>query len=311
MKILIAGGSGLIGRALTAELLRDNHKVVILSRNPARTPAIPEDVQIAGWDGKTPRGWSQLLESTDAIVNLAGANIAGDGFFPTRWTNSRKQIIRQSRLDAGKAIVEAIKMAKHRPGVLIQSSAIGFYGPLTDQAVDETGPAGDDFMARLCQEWEQSTKSVELSGVRRVVVRTGIVLSNHGGALGRMILPYKLFAGGPFGNGKQVMSWIHIADEVAAIKFLIESPAATGIYNLTAPNPVTNTEFGKTLSKVMHRPYYLPVPGFAMRMLFGEVATVVLDGQRVLPACLLRSGYEYKYPNIELALRHILASRGL
>ena len=310
MKILIAGGSGLIGRALTRELLRDNHKVVILSRNPAQTPAISEDVQIAGWDGKTARGWSQLLEGTDAIVNLAGANIAGDGFFPTRWTNSRKQIIRQSRLDAGKAIVEAITIAKHKPGVLVQSSAIGFYGPLTDHTVDETGPAGDDFMARLCQEWEQSTEAVEMSGVRRVLARTGIVLSYHGGALGRMILPYKLYAGGPFGDGKQVMSWIHIADEVAAIKFLIESPEATGIYNLTAPNPVTNAEFGKTLSKVMHRPYYLPVPGFAMRMLFGEVATVVLDGQRVLPARLLRSGYEFKFPNIELALQQILANRG-
>jgi len=309
MKILIAGGSGLIGRALTRELLRDNHQVVILSRDPARTPAISEDVYIAGWDGKTARGWSQLLEETDAIVNLAGANIAGDDFFPTRWTNSRKQIIRQSRLNAGRAIVEATTIAKHKPSVLVQSSAIGFYGPLVDHAVDETGPAGGDFMARLCQEWELSTESVELSGVRRVVARTGIVLSDHGGALGRMILPYKLFAGGPFGKGKQVMSWIHIADEVAAIKFLIESPEATGIYNLTAPNPVTNAEFGKTLSKVMHRPYYLPVPGFAMRMLFGEVATVVLDGQRVLPASLLRSGYEFKFPNIELALQQILVNR--
>ena len=251
-----------------------------------------------------------MLEGTDAIVNLAGANIAGDGFFPTRWTNSRKKIIWQSRLDAGKAIVEAITLAEHKPSVLVQSSAIGFYGPLTDRTVDETGPAGNDFMADLCQEWEQSTEVVEMSGVRRVVARTGIVLSHHGGALGRMILPYKLFAGGPFGNGKQVMSWIHIADEVAAIKFLIESPEATGIYNLTAPNPVTNAEFGKTLSKVMHRPYYLPVPGFAMRMLFGEVATVVLDGQRVLPARLLRSGYEFKFPNIELALQQILANWG-
>lgn len=310
MKILIAGGSGLIGRALTRELLRDSHKIIILSRDPAQALAISEDVQIAGWDGKTAQGWSQLLEGTDAIVNLAGANIAGDGFFPTRWTNSRKQIIRQSRLDAGKAIVEAITIATHKPGVLVQSSAIGFYGPLKDCTVDETGPAGNDFMARLCQEWELSTERVELSGVRRVIARTGIVLSDHGGALGRLILPYKLYAGGPFGMGKQVMSWIHIADEVAAIRFLIENPEAAGIYNLTAPNPVTNAEFGKTLSKVMHRPYYLPVPGFAMRMLFGEVATVVLDGQRVLPARLIRSGYEFKYPNIELALQQILEKQG-
>lgn len=306
LRIIIAGGSGLIGKALTRELRRNNHEVVILSRNPEHAIRVSEGVKYFSWDGRTQQGWGNLVEGANAVVNLAGANLAGEGFFPARLTMERKQVLKQSRLNALKAIIEAIETASEKPKVLIQASAIGYYGSLGDQPVDESKPVGNDFMARLLQEVEQSTQHVESLGVRRVVIRSGVVLTNQGGALSRLLLPYKLFVGGPLGNGRQVLSWIHVDDEVKAIRYLIENPGTSGVYNLTAPNPVTNAEMGKAIAKVMHRPYYLPVPGFAMRLLFGEVATVVLDGQRVIPTRLLASGFEFDYPRIDMALENIL-----
>jgi uncharacterized protein (TIGR01777 family) len=306
MRIVIAGGSGLIGRELAREFRQDNHEVIILSRNPGNAAQIPEGVKIIAWDGKTQQGWGNWVEGADAVINLSGANIAGEGFLPARWTEERKSIIRVSRIDAGNAITEAISSASEKPKVLVQSSAIGYYGPLKNEPVDETAAAGGDFMAHLCEEWEQSTAPVQTIGVRCVVIRSGIVLSNKGGALTRILLPYKLFAGGRFGNGRQVMSWIHISDEVNAIRFLIDNPSASGVYNLTAPNPVTNNEMGKAIGRVMHRPHYLPVPGFVMRLSFGEVSAVVLGGQRVLPSRLLTSGYQFTFPTIDLALGDIL-----
>ena len=306
MRIIIAGGSGLIGNALTHDLLQDKHEVIILSRNPGYRSSMQPEVKLYTWDGKTQQGWGKLVEGADIIVNLAGANIAGEGFFPARWTKERKENIRLSRINAGKAITEAITSAQEKPKVLVQSSGIGFYGPRNDVLLDETADSGNDFMAHLCQEWESSTAEVEAQGVRRVIIRTGVVLSKQGGALNRLLLPYKLFLGGPLGNGRQVMSWIHIMDEVKAIRFLIENEQTRGVYNLTAPNPVTNAEMGKQIGKNLHRPYYLPVPDFAMRMLFGEVSSVVLDGQRVLPKRLLQSGYVFKYPAVDMALAEIL-----
>lgn len=306
LRIILAGGSGLIGRALTRELRQYNHEVLILSRNPGQATRVDDGVKIFAWDGVTQQGWGKLVEGADAVVNLAGANLAGESLLPARFTNKRKQIIKQSRLNAAKAIIEAIDTAREKPKLLIQSSAIGYYGPLGDQPVDEAGEAGKDFMAQVLQEVEQSTEVVETLGVRRVVTRSGVVLTDQGGALARLLIPFKLFAGGPFGNGRQVMSWIHITDEVKAIRFLIENSETSGAYNLTAPNPVTNAEMGKVMAKILRRPYYLPVPGFALRLLFGEVASVVLDGQRVLPARLLASGYVFKYPRIDMALADIL-----
>jgi len=306
MKIIITGGTGLIGSALTQSLRRDQHEVFILSRYPGSKSLALNGVKIYTWDGKTQQGWGRLVEGADAIVNLAGANIAGEGFFPSRWTKERKKNIRLSRINAGKAVTDAIASAKVKPKVLIQSSAIGFYGSSMGELVDETSASGGDYMAILCEEWEQSTDVVESYGVRRVVIRTGVVLSNQGGALSRLLLPYKLFVGGPFGNGRQVISWIHMADEIMAIRYLIDHQEARGVFNLTAPNPVTNSELGKQIAKTIHRPYYLPIPGFALRLLFGEVSTVVLDGQRVLPYRLLKSGYEFMYPKIDEALVDLL-----
>jgi len=306
VKILITGGTGLIGRELTRVLLLAGHEVVILSRNSQTNPDIPQGVRMLHWDGKTSQGWADGLEGAQAVINMAGENIAGSGFFPKRWTPERKRIIYESRINAGKAIVEAITLVKNKPTVLIQSSAIDYYGPLPDQSIDEDQPAGNDFFSRVCQDWEDSTKSVTSLGVRHVVTRTGVILTARGGALTRLLLPYKLFAGGPFGNGKQVLSWIHMSDVIGAIQFLINDPASSGVYNLTAPNPVTNSQIGKAIAKTLHRPYWLPVPGFIMRLLFGEVATVVLDGQRVIPKRLQESGYIYKFSEINTALGDIL-----
>ncbi len=306
LRIIIAGGSGLIGKALTRDFRRDNHEVIILSRNPDQAIRVDDGVKLLAWDGMTKRGWGKLVEGADAVLNLAGANLAGEGFFPARWTQERKQNIKQSRLNALTAIIEAIDAASEKPKVLIQSSAIGYYGPRDDRPVDEAGLVGQDFMARSLQEVEQASESVEQLGIRRVVVRSGVVLTNQGGALSRLLLPFKLFVGGPLGNGRQVLSWIHIRDEVKAIRYLVENPDTSGVYNLTAPNPVTNAEMGKAIAKIMRRPYYLPVPGFAMRLLFGEVATVVLDGQRVIPTRLLESGFEFDFPKIDMALENIL-----
>lgn len=306
MRIMITGGSGLIGRELTGNLTQNGHEVIILSRTPARVSGLPQGARAVAWDGKTTQGWGGLIEETDAIVNLVGENLAGEGFFPSRWTEKRKRTLKESRILPGQAILEAIEAARHKPEVLVQSSAVGYYGPRGDEKLTEDNAPGDDFLARYCQEWESTTAGVEEMGVRRVVIRSGVVLSTKGGALPRILLPFKLYAGAHFGNGRQYMSWIHPADEIGAIRFLIENKEAQGVFNLTAPNPQTNAGLSRTIGKVMKRPYFLFVPGFALRLAFGEVTTVVLDGQRVLPKRLLDIGYEFQYPELEAALRDIL-----
>ena len=250
-----------------------------------------------------------VVEGADAIVNLAGENIAGEHFFPKRWTGKRKQLILQSRLEAGHAITNAVQLASKKPSVVIQSSAIGYYGPLGVEAVDEKAPPGNDFLAMTCVTWEASTAEVEKLGIRRVVIRTGVVLSAKGGALSRLMLPFKFYVGGPLGSGQQVYSWIHIADQVGAIRFLIENPTAHGVFNLTAPYPLTNAAFARTLGKILNRPSFLPVPSFVFKLLFGEVATVVLDGQRVLPKRLQEMGYPFNYVQAGEAVRDLLGKR--
>jgi hypothetical protein len=306
MRIIISGGSGLIGSELAKELLENGHELVILSRNPGRVTNLPNRLQMIGWDGKTSQGWGHLVEGAEAIINLAGENIAGEKFFPVRWTVERKRVILQSRLDAGKALIEAIRATESKPGLLVQSSAIGYYGPLHDETVDENWPAGRDFLAKTCQAWEDSTAEVESLGVRRAIIRTGVVLSSQGGAFARLLLPFKLFAGGPLGSGKQYLSWIHMADQVGAIRFLIENPVAQGVYNLTAPQPVNNAVLARIIGQVMGRPSFIPVPAFVFRMLFGEVATVVVDGQRVLPNRLQQLGYSFQFKQAEEAVRNLL-----
>jgi uncharacterized protein (TIGR01777 family) len=301
MRVIITGGTGLIGRALAADLAAGGHEVILLSRAPGRVTGLPAGVRAEGWDGRTATGWGPLADGADAIVNLAGENL-GAG----RWTAERKRRIRDSRLNAGRAVVEAVQAVSRAPRVVVQSSAVGYYGPQGDQELAEEAPPGNDFLARLCVEWEASTAPVEAMGVRRVVIRSGVVLHASEGALPRMLLPFKLFVGGPLGGGRQALSWIHIADEVAAIRFLVEKEEAAGAFNLAAPHPLTNAEFGRAVGRVLGRPAWLPAPAFALRLALGEMATVVLDGQRVVPRRLLGMGFAFRFPEAEAALRDLL-----
>lgn len=306
MRIIITGGTGQVGKVLAADLLKDGHEVIALSRNPGKPHDLPAGIRVEKWDARTADGWGHLADGADAIVNLAGENLAGYSFFPARWTESRKQLLRDSRLNAGKAIVAAVQQAASKPRVVVQASAVGYYGPHDNSvALAEDAPAGDDFLGEICVEWEDSTKAVEALGVRRVITRGGVVLSFEEGALARLALPFKLFAGGPMGSGKQPFPWIHPADQAAATRFLIENETASGAFNLAAPEATTNGEFAKILGKVMRRPSWIPVPGFAMRLMFGEVAAVVLEGQRAIPQRLKEMGYTFRFPTAEAALRDI------
>lgn len=307
MRVIITGGTGLLGKHLAASLVKDEHEVFILSRNPKLAKGIPNEACVEGWDAKSAKGWVALADGADAIVNLAGANLAGENFFPGRWTDEYKKIILDSRINAGRAVVEAVEQASKKPRVVIQASAVGYYGVHNAERLTEDAPPGSDFPAKVCIEWEKSTAPVEQMGVRRAIIRTGVPLSFDGGALARLALPFKLFVGGPLGSGKQPLPWIHPDDEIAAIRFLIDNENANGAFNLTAPNPLTNSEFARVLGKVMGRPSWIPVPGFAFNILFGEVATIVLDGQRAIPKRLLDMGYTFKFPDAESALRDLYA----
>ena len=308
MRVIITGGTGLIGRALSESLASDGHEVIVLSRSPQRAVGLPPNVRVERWDARSAEGWAPLADGADAIVNLAGANLAGTGFLPSRWTAERKEIIQRSRVDAGQAVVAAVELARDKPGVVIQSSGIGYYGFCGDEEIVEGAPPGDDYLARLAYEdWEPSTAKVEEMGVRRATIRTAAVLSAEEGALYRLLLPFRLFVGGRMGSGKQWLSWIHLTDQVRAIRFLIEDEEASGPYNLAAPHPVTNAEFARVLGRVMGRPSIVPLPAFAMKLAFGEVASVLLEGQRALPGRLLDLGFTFRFPDAEAALRDLLA----
>jgi len=307
MRVLITGGTGLIGRALSANLASDGHEVIILSRSPGRATHLPDGVRAERWDACTAEGWGHLADGADAIVNLAGSSIAGEGFFPSRWTDEQRRLIRESRLDSSRAVVKAVALAEQKPRVVIQASGVGYYGYRGDESLTEKAEPGDDWAARFTvEEWEPSTAPVEEMGVRRAVARTGVVLSTEDGALPRLLLPFRLFVGGPMGSGDQWVSWIHLKDEARALRFLIENEEARGALNITAPNPVTNGELAKLLGKVMGRPAWIPVPGFAMRLAFGEVADVVLKGQRAVSQRLLDLGFEFQFPAAEAALVDLL-----
>lgn len=306
MKVIIAGGTGLIGRQLTKELVEHDHIVVILSRNPGKATSLPQSVEVFAWDGITTRGWGDLIDGSQAVINLAGENIGGEGFLPSRLTETRKQRIRDSRIDSTKALVAAIEAAENKPQVFVQSSAIGYYGFHDAQQLTEESPAGDDFFAEW-RDWETVSVPVEGMGIRRVIIRTGLYFSTRkGSALNRLVLPFKLYAGGPIGDGQQYFSWIHEVDESRAIRFLIEGENVQGAFNLTAPNPATNAEVGKAIARVLERPYYLPTPEFAFTLAFGEIGALVTKGQRVIPERLQEQGFEFKFPEVETALRDLL-----
>jgi hypothetical protein len=300
MKAILAGGSGLLGRALTVNLVKDGHEVIVLSRSASR-PAQNGTPQIVHWDGQTAQGWGELVEGADAIVNLAGENLSAG-----LWTPARKRLILESRRNAGQAVVQAVTAGQAKPKMVIQVAAVGYYGDRSEAGLTESEPPGADFLAQVCQAWENSSHGVEELGVRRCVLRMGILLDRKSVALARMALTTRLFVGGPLGSGRQWLPWIHLQDAVRAIRHLIETPSAAGVFNLAAPQAVTNKQFFQTLGKVMHRPSFIPAPAFAIRLFFGEMSTVVLTGQNVSVQRLERAQFRFQFPLLEDALRDII-----
>ncbi|HEX2254099.1 MAG TPA: TIGR01777 family oxidoreductase [Thermoanaerobaculia bacterium] len=301
-RILITGGSGLIGRALTPELTTRGYEVVILSRRPEKVRGLPAGARAVGWDATTAAGWSEELSGALGIIHLAGANLA---HWP--WTAERKRVIRESRVGSGQAVLAAIQRVRERPAFLLQSSGVGYYGDRGDEPMREEDGPGRGFLAELCVDWEASTAAVEDLGVRRVVLRSGVVLSTEGGALPPIARPFKLFVGGPLGTGRQYISWIHIADEVRAIRFLAEHSEARGPFNLAAPEPVTNREMSREIAAALRRPNLLRAPAFALHLTLGEMSQALLEGRRVLPAALLALGFEFRFPRLPQALADLYA----
>lgn len=299
MRVLIAGGTGLLGTALTQRLLTEKNEVWILSRSPERIAPAP-GLHAAGWDGKTANGWGALVNEMDVLINLAGEGI-GDG----RWTDERKARILSSRTQAGAAFVAAVAQAAHKPALVLQASGVGAYGPSGDRRLDESAPYGKDFLSGVSAAWEASTQPVEAFGVRRVILRTGLVMSAQGGWMAPLLLPFRWFAGGRLGSGQQWWPWIHIDDYVGAVLHLMGQKNAVGVYNVVAPEPSRMEEFGKVLANVIHRPYAIPTPAFALKLLLGEMSTLILDGQRAVPARLLENGYRYYYPTLLPALENL------
>lgn len=301
MRVLITGGTGLIGRALSRTLIASGYEVFVLTRSPERSTHMPEGVRLRKWDARSAEGWWELAEGAKAIVNLAGASIA------RLWTDGGKRVIRESRLNAGQAVVQAVEAAQVKPQVLIQASGVGYYGDRGDEYLTEEEPPGlDDFLARFAVEWEASTATVEDLGVRRAIIRSGLVLSTDGGVFALLALPFRLFVGGVIGNGRQWLPWIHTADQVRAIQFLIENDAAAGPFNLVAPNQLASADFSRAIGRTLHRPVYFPIPAFAVRLLLGEMSIIVLEGQRAVPRRLQDLGFQFQYSDIDQALQDLL-----
>ncbi len=305
-KVIVTGATGFIGKALCFRLEREGYKVVALSRNPEKGQRLfGSQATVARWDGANASEWREYTDGAYAIVNLAGENI-GSG----RWTRQRKQAILQSRLDAGKAVVEAVESASVKPRVVVQASAVGFYGSCGNDMIDEFSSPGEGFLVAVAMEWEESTQAIESLGVRRAIIRSGVVLGTEGGALLQLLKPFQLFAGGPLGSGRQWFSWIHIEDEVNAILFLLKNEDLKGIFNLTAPHPLLQKDFARLLGKIIKRPAWFPAPGFGLRVILGEMAEeMLLVSQRVAPKRLLEAGYRFLYPEAENALKDILGKK--
>lgn len=303
-RIIIAGGTGFLGRAFAQTLSSNEYEVITLTRNPDKIKNLPSGMRAVQWDGRTAQGWGELANGAYAIVNFAGESI---GYPPLPWSADRKRKIRESRVNAGHAMVDAIQATTEKPRVLIQSSAVGYYGSHGDAVLTEETAAGNDFLAQVCKDWETATAEVGSLGVRRVVARTGLPLAKKSGVFPLLALPFKFFAGGPLGGGKQYIPWIHLTDYLAALHFLIEHAALRGAFNLSAPSPVTNAEFSRALGQAMHRPAWLPVPAIVLQTALGEMADqLLLTSQRMIPKRLQEAGFKFQFPDVTAALRDVL-----
>jgi uncharacterized protein (TIGR01777 family) len=306
MRIFVAGGTGQIGTHLVKRLLGRSDAVVLLTRRPdAARAAFGPTVTVVQGDPTQPGAWQDEAAGCDAAVNLTGENLFGK-----RWNEAVKKVLVESRVRSTENVVAALARAPRRGDgsakVLVNASAIGYYGPRGDEELTEDSPPGDDFAGRLCVEWEKAAVQGERHGLRVPRVRVGVVLQKDAGALSKLLTPFKLGGGGPIGSGKQWLSWIHYEDIVGILLLALDNPAAAGPINGTAPRPETNRDFGKALGRALHRPAFVPTPGFALRLLLGEAADMIVTGQRVIPKRALGLGYVFRFPGLDEALRDVL-----
>ena len=307
MRVTVTGASGLVGSALVAELREQGAEVTVLSRRAGVQLTEALGVEALGWDPLSEPAPVAALVGRDAIVHLAGENIA------QRWSAQAKRAIRESRVIGTRNLLAGLEAAGaadtgQRPRTLISGSAVGYYGPRGEEPLDEDSPAGSDFLAETCVAWEAEAAKASELGMRVVLIRTGVVLDRNGGALAKMLPPFRLGVGGPVAGGAQYMSWIHREDLVGMIRAALQDERWSGPVNGTAPEPVTNREFSHALGRTLHRPSLLPVPGFALGLLYGEMAEIVTTGARVMPAKPLVLGYDFCHPGLDEALRSALAN---
>ena len=296
MRLVVTGATGFIGSALCPRLLEQGHSLTLFTRGTPRDAS----TGVKRWQHWTPgalRDWDVELDGADGVINLSGEPLA-----EKKWTHTQRRRLVKSRVDATQSLVQACAKAKQKPKFLINASAVGYYGARDDEEITETEPPGEDFLSQLCRDWEEEAKKAEALGMRVVRLRTGIVLG-HGGALTKMVEPFKFYLGGPIGSGKQWMSWIHLEDQVRLILHVIDNQQASGAINATAPNPVRNKEFCQALGQVLHRPCWAPVPGFALRLGLGDIADMLLTGQRVVPVAAQKLGFQFDFPNLPEALQ--------
>ena len=302
MNIVVTGGTGFIGGALCAALTHGGHSVSVLTRHMGQVLHRPDmHVNSVEWNARDTGPWKQVLEETDAVINLAGAPIA-----EARWTDARKQLITDSRVLTTRLLVRALSRCSSKPTTFISASGIGYYGASDDRCLDEGAMRGRGFLADLCLAWETEALRAAEFGARVVILRTGMVLEQDGGALPKMLLPFRLFAGGPIMPGSQWVSWIHKRDHIDLIQWALTTASVSGPINAVAPEPVTMNTFCDVLGRVLHRPSWLPVPEFVLNVLLGELGTLMTTGQRVIPAKAIAEGYTFQYPTLEPALRAIL-----
>ena len=301
MKIVIAGGTGFIGLHLCRTLIERQHDVTVLSRNIMKAANIlPNSVAVVEWDAKSANNLEQALNGVDALINLCGEPIAD-----ARWTENRKQRLLSSRIETTRTLVEALRLTAQKPGTLINASGIGFYGARDNQSLTEESPRGKGFLSDLCVAWEDAARGAEEFGVRVVLPRFGMVLGKTGGALPKMLLPFRLFMGGPISPGTQHISWIHQKDLSDLIIWLIDRPEISGPVNVVAPQTVTMEEFCRKLGKALRRPSWIPVPEFVLKIAFGEMAEVLTTGQAVQPFIALQKGFNFSYPQLDSALQSL------